>query len=64
MRAQEKIRDHLAWLQLPCHAVGECDRCHTDAPLWQLPAELDCEIDAEWMYCEKCYRRIVARETK
>ena len=49
----------LAWLQQNPDGCGECDRCHKDAKLWALPAELDKEPDGFWLYCAACFRRLV-----
>lgn len=54
-------QEWLDWVNQPCDSVGECDRCHDDGALWQLPLELDNEPDADWMYCSRCFQTIVSR---
>lgn len=61
---RDRVRAYLTWTHQQPDACGECDRCHTDSDLWALPAELDDEPDAAWLFCAACYRRIVRRAAK
>lgn len=55
----------LQWVYQNPDATGECDRCHADSVgLWSLPHELESEPDAGWMYCKRCFKEIVTRNTQ
>ena len=58
-----ELREWLSWLEQSSDAQGECDECLAEnKPLWRLPAELDTEQEANWMYCRACFREIVTRK--
>ena len=60
MTLAELKAEALEWLNQQCDSRGECDRCHRDAQLWQLPSDLDdAPPEAGFQYCAACYRRVV-----
>jgi len=48
----------LGWLHEGPDAAGECDMCHREQHLWELPQQLQYG-DGEWMYCATCFKRII-----
>jgi len=57
--------EYLQWLQQGPDSRGECDDCHHERELWQMPVELDDESggDAGWQLCAICFRRMVKSKT-
>ena len=55
------LQEAMGWLDQEPDSSGECDGCHRDGGLWQLPVEIDQEAAAQWLYCRKCFKKIVTR---